>query len=831
MNLPEGYTGLIAEKLRVEHYQQLSARGFTDIEISQIVNDGLRSVTPRELVDLGYISKEGKPYLDCGGWIYTHKSGFVQFRPDDLEKYSKYLNSTGYKAAIAIPEGAEWVTEGIFDAYFIKFRGGIPCAIAAGVSHYKAAPANSGLNWIFDADGWTNPQVAANLIHGAKHTGGKVQLFPKVTEKGKDGAQEYFESGKTEEDFKKLLEDAYTPEQFCFELPNHWAGLPETKLLECTRSLIKLGLEILDAVQQDSLWTKLGKVTKLGKKKIEAQAKNLFFETPAGQAKLEEIKAAKAAKKCDFLQIKQDIEEACAGELQLNQLKQCLEYKGKEINPGRYKTFVAELINKDVPREDCVEILGMIAEGHAYHPVQEYLDKVYAQYGDSTRHLLDDAANRLLNPKQNLGIYNTYFRKWMIGAVARIYNPGCQFDHVLILQGKQGLFKSTILRTLAGDEFFDDNLGDLANLKDELLILHMAWIQEWAEFDRVTGKREASLIKSIITRREDRFRAPYDRAVMAHKRRSVLCGSVNDNSFLVDDENRRFWVIPLGAPADIETARAERDRLWAAAVSLYRSGELPTLTREETQINAELNKTYQREDVWEELIERWLAVPGNLHTSVSNDGKSYFTMRELLEGIGISGDRQTDKDMKRAKLILTRLGHEPVGKIRLRKGVESILVRAWACSASTQRNGSGTEAEQPISCNNFNNLCSTVPLNSGSTLENCKNQNFSSLSADVEQEKNCENQRPLKQVSGTDSAQRNNLYEAKLSACSASSCTGVPPGSSGTVLIPGDRVRIPAGDGVLERVEGDRVFVRLDRDGEIKEAPIRLMKRLEEAIA
>lgn len=830
MKVPEGYTGLIAEKLTVEHYQQLSDRGFTDIEISQIVNDGLRSVTPQQAADLGYVSKKGKEYLDCGGWAYIHKSGFVQFRPDDLEKYSKYLNPTGYKAAIAIAEGAQWVTEGIFDAYFIRFRGGIPCGIAAGVSHYKAAPENSGISWLFDADGWVNPQVFTNLIHAAKHTGGKVQLFPKVTEKGKDGAQEYFEAGKTEQDFKALLQGAYTAEQLCFELPKHWTKLPEIKVLECTNALIKLGVEILDRIQQDRLWTALARASKLPKKTIQGLAAQAFFDSPEGKQKLAEKKAAQEEAKCDFLQVRQLIEDACNGELRLNQLKQCIEYKRLEINPGRYKTFVAELINKDVPREDCIEILGAIAEANAYHPVQEYLERVYAQYGDDTRHLLKDAGCRLFNPKQNLEIYNTYLRKWMIGAVARIYEPGCKFDHVLILQGPQGRFKSTVLETLAGGEFFDDNLGDLASLKDELLILHMAWIQEWAEFDRVTGKREASLIKSFVTRKEDRFRAPYDRAVTSHKRRSVLCGSVNDDSFLIDDENRRFWVIPLGAPADIETARAERDKLWAAAVSFYRKdGELPTLTVEEAQENAKLNRSYQREDTWEALIMDWIETPGNLKRTPSGSEPLYFTTGELLEGaLKMAPEFQTEQNQNRVKRILKRMGCESV-KVRLDRGLQSKSnpERAWRCPATWRRDERGTDAGR-LENQGIDPSCPAVPSNSLEEQELGKN---SSNGHKHDPKKNVADAGKVEGDRGTAGQGNGTLEPVSDSGCPANGSASVPLGMGGTALSVGDYVRIPAGDGILEAIDGDSASVRLHRDGTLQQALLRLTKKLQGAIA
>ena len=660
-----GYDLEIANALTQHHYQQFLNRGFNTIQITQLIAEGLHSVTAEEVTDLGFVTKDGKPYLDCGGWVFQTSQGFIQFRPDNTEKYSKYLNPTNYRAKVHIPAGAKWITEGVVDAYCCTYLGLEPTGVCAGVSHYKAALEQSGLNWLFDADGWTNPQVFTNLVNAGIHTNGKIQLFPKVTETGKDGAEEFFKAGKTKHDLQAVLESAYTPTDFLFELPKHWGPLTRSETLECAKALIKLAVQHIDKTLQMMLWDDLRVILKIRKDHIEELAKQAFWTTPEGIAELEQRELEKLlGHKSEFLQTKQQITDKTTDGLRLNQLTQAIEFEGQSINPGRYKTFVAELIDKDVPREDCTEILGAIAEKNAYSPVQQYLDRVYFDYGESTIPLLDQAASRLLNPAQPLPIYDTYLRRWMIGAVARAYHPGCKFDHVLILQGKQGMFKSTFFNVLAGDDFFDDNLGDLANIKDELLLLHMAWIHEWAEFDRVTGKREMSIIKSFVTRREDRFRAPYDRAVMPHKRASVLCGTVNENQFLVDDENRRFWVVPVAAPVDIEIVRAERDKLWAAAVALYKRGELPTLTRDETGLNALLNSNYQHEDTWEDAIARFLKDLSHSHIDANEN--HYFKMADVLtHGLGIDLDKQDRKTQGRVRKILNKLGCKSAGVVRL----------------------------------------------------------------------------------------------------------------------------------------------------------------------
>jgi P4 family phage/plasmid primase-like protien len=280
------------------HAQQFRDRGFDDIEIALMVADGLRSVEADELPALGFVDKNGKPYIDCGGWVYTDRSGFVQFRPDDTDRYSKYLNPTRYKAVICLPKGAEWVTEGYVDAQFCRFRSNTSMGICAGVSHYKAAPEDSGLSWIFDADGWTNPQVFTNLLNAARHTGGKVQLLPKITEVGKDGAQEYFNSGKTEQDFKDLLAEAFTPKDLLFELPNRWRKIENhSRKIELASALARLAIDLLNKHEQESLWVIVSKAIKIRPKQVRDIAESEFWQSEAGQQKKAELEKRQVEEK------------------------------------------------------------------------------------------------------------------------------------------------------------------------------------------------------------------------------------------------------------------------------------------------------------------------------------------------------------------------------------------------------------------------------------------------------------------------------------------------------------------------------------------------------
>ena len=135
--------------------------------------------------------------------------------------------------------------------------------------------------------------------------------------------------------------------------------------------------------------------------------------------------------------------------------------------------------------------------------------------------------------------------KWLIGGVARIFQPGCKVDTCLILEGEQGLLKSTALRTLAGDAFFTDDIADLGS-KDSVMQTRGVLIIELAELDSMS--REVSRVKAFMSRQVDRIRPPYGRRVIEVPRECIFAGTTNKDTYLKDETGgRRFWPVKVGA--------------------------------------------------------------------------------------------------------------------------------------------------------------------------------------------------------------------------------------------------------------------------------------------
>src|SRR4030095_10421381 len=194
--------------------------------------------------------------------------------------------------------------------------------------------------------------------------------------------------------------------------------------------------------------------------------------------------------------------------------------------------------------------------------------------------------------------------RWLISAVARILRPGAKADCCLILEGPQGIRKSTALKTLAG-EFFTDELADLGS-KDAAMQTRGVLIIEVSEWDSLSHS-EVGRIKAFMSRTTDRFRPPYGLRLVESPRQCVFAGTVNHGSYLRDETGgRRFWPAVCGR-IDIDGLAGVRDQLWAEAKLRFESGcpwwlDTPDLG----QLASDQQEARYEGDPWEEVIGPWL---------------------------------------------------------------------------------------------------------------------------------------------------------------------------------------------------------------------------------
>ena len=295
-------------------------------------------------------------------------------------------------------------------------------------------------------------------------------------------------------------------------------------------------------------------------------------------------------------------------------------------------------------KETVADASVRVAKENAINPPCDYLERL--EWDGKAR--LDRWLTYYLGaddqPAEYLALVGS---KWLIGAVSRVFNPGCKFDSVLILEGSQGLGKSMALRSLAtfnGQDFFLDSVGDMGN-KDTLMTMQGKLIVEIAELASFR-KSENEEIKAFITRQVDEYRPPYGRTVIRRPRYFVLAGSTNelDEGYLTDDTgNRRYWPVKCKS---IDAASVERDapQLWAEAVVRYLAGERTWLAPEETHHSAREQKSRFMEDAWQERI-----------AEIAR-GQWTLKMDDVLSRLGLQSRDVNNMVKKRVKNSLRQIG-------------------------------------------------------------------------------------------------------------------------------------------------------------------------------
>jgi putative DNA primase/helicase len=219
---------------------------------------------------------------------------------------------------------------------------------------------------------------------------------------------------------------------------------------------------------------------------------------------------------------------------------------------------------------------------------------------------------------------------------------------MLILEGKQGIGKSSALAALAGEGFFCDGLIDFGN-KDACQNIQGVWIYELAELDALLRGDSAST-KAFLTRAADKFRAPYARSPQTVPRSVVFCGTINHGSYLKDQTgNRRFWVVRCEDTINVDGIRAVREQLWAEARALYERREPWHLTAEEEALMRDQHADRLESEPWEERIAEW----------VDKQGDAPIAIEHLLESaLGLKAASRNPNVTQRVSHILERLGFE-----------------------------------------------------------------------------------------------------------------------------------------------------------------------------
>ena len=255
----------------------------------------------------------------------------------------------------------------------------------------------------------------------------------------------------------------------------------------------------------------------------------------------------------------------------------------------------------------AADAVALTGGRHARDPVREYLNGLHWDGTERLDTLFIDFLGAEDTPYSR-----AVTRKMFVAAVARCFRPGCKFDQICILSGKQGIGKSLLLSRM-GRDWFNDSITSFDG-KEARENLRGVWIVELGEMTAFS-RSESEAAKQFLSQTEDRYRAAYGRRTAQYPRRCVFFGTSNGQDFLRDTTgNRRYW------PIDCSFERRKKivhddltpemvDQLWAEAVIRYQQGE-ELILRDELQAAAIAEQQAHTErDPWEGTIIDFLEKP------------------------------------------------------------------------------------------------------------------------------------------------------------------------------------------------------------------------------
>ena len=358
-----------------------------------------------------------------------------------------------------------------------------------------------------------------------------------------------------------------------------------------------------------------------------------------------------------------------------NELSMEPELDGQRIEPVFSEKLSTHLSDRGfkITSEAAVDAFIVACQKNPYHPIKKYLLDLLAN-----NHLFEADINTLAEEylaidenHKSKSLYNRMLANCLVGAVSRVFKPGIKFDTALILQGKQGLGKSSFFKTLVGEDWFSDTtIGDG---KDAYLQLHRGWVHEIQELDHLTNKKDAGSLKGLLSSSSDTFRVPYGRNVQLFPRPSILVGTCNRLDFLVDPTgNRRFNIISLpNQKINLEKIEQDRDRIWKAAHLAYLNGYKCYLTPDEHAQSELNNSDFEAEHPFYSSLYEW----------VNKQGLDGFSAETALHLSGCRDrGRITAHDCKEAGNALRELGFVQDKNQKRINGVKQ--PRLWRKSAS-----------------------------------------------------------------------------------------------------------------------------------------------------
>lgn len=352
-----------------------------------------------------------------------------------------------------------------------------------------------------------------------------------------------------------------------------------------------------------------------------------------------------------------------------------------DTDSDHLRIFMERTVEGKVSVSDIYTAVNATADKKAYHPVKTYLEGLTWDGTPRLDSLLIDY----------LGAEDTLYtravsRKAFVAAVARIMDPGCKFDCMTVLVGKQGRFKSTIL-SIMGGQWFSDSLRTFEG-KDAEERLRGVWLIEVSEL-QAFDRSSVEAIKGFLSKQSDSYRPAYGHLLREFPRQCIFFGTTNTPDFLRDTTGgRRFWPIDIDeqerTKSVVNDLPKERDQIWAEAVTRYRAGEQLYLTGEVELAALHIQEDHREVDAWEGILMDFISKPipkdwdawkldrrrdflaGQAHTSDNApltlvERQRVSATEFLCEALGFAPGSLSSRDLMRVSKLLRGLpGWKPL---------------------------------------------------------------------------------------------------------------------------------------------------------------------------
>ncbi len=312
---------------------------------------------------------------------------------------------------------------------------------------------------------------------------------------------------------------------------------------------------------------------------------------------------------------------------------------------------VEPFVNGSMPQSVIVAASAAAATVHSYDPIKDWVESL--EWDGVPR--LDEWICTVTHAK-NSALHRAIGRAWIIGLAARAMaeydGRGTKMDSVLVLQGNEGIGKSTI-GAIMGAEWYSSFSNSLAG-EEVYYTIERSVVLEFEELDAMS-RSDASRVKALVTTQADTFRRKYGATADSKPRRCVFLGTVNDHTFLTRDMTmRRWWVVRCGTQAfNLKWLREHREQLIAEGKAAFENGELPMLP---TELHADHKVSVEDariEHPYEGAVKAW------------SDRQEPFTSMDLMvaveQALGRSPTTMTMAELRKFGEVMRQFGWSKKG--------------------------------------------------------------------------------------------------------------------------------------------------------------------------